>query len=298
MLHKEIAYIRYDKRNYDLELSKLLCIFKKFFLKVTFEKIENGVIINIPKYKYNKFFDKYIIKQIKKYFQKNNNIKYIAYENNLIYIVEKLKFIILSNNIQILSGKYFMKSAIYEVTDYIIKRKNKNIKLENIYIFVNEFNTLNKEIINQFLLKCKTVNIITENLKKYKKLEEELYKEGILITVSNNKRKSAKMAEFIINVDFPKQSFEKYNINMFSCIINLTNEKYFFERIFNGIIVNNVEINIDNDFENYISEFYGNIDKKMYMDGLILQGKNRNIEKICNENHLEITGIIGIRGLI
>lgn len=298
VLHKEIAYIRQNNRKYEFKLSKCINFFKNIFLKVSFEKIENGVIVNIPQYKCNELKDKYIIRQIEKYFKKNNNIKYIIYEKNCIYILKKMESIIYKNCIQILNGKKLMKSAIYEITDYVMKREKRNIQLENIYIFVNEYNKLNVEIINQFLLKCKTVNIITENLKKFKDLEEKLYQDGILITVSNNKKKSAKIAEFIINIDFSKELFETYNINMYSCIINLTNEKKFFERRFNGLIINNIEININKDWQNYIDEFYGNFDKKLYVDGLIVQGQTTNIKNICNKKCLEIKGLIGIRGNI
>lgn len=197
-------------------------------------------------------------------------------------------------------GKYLMKNCVMKIVEYIFNVSNKNMNLENIYVFVNKYTKHNIYIIKMLVEKFKTVNIITENLKYYKMLENKLYDEGILITVSNNIRKSAKRAEYILNMDYPKETFEKYNINMKSTIINLTEEGIFFDKAFNGVLVNNFEIEIDEDKNVFINEFFGDINKKLYFESLLITHQNQTIKELENNENCEfkIGYLTGVRGQI
>lgn len=295
--NKKVGYIRYNDRMYQKFREKLLNIIRKILIKVIIEYVENGIIILIPKYKwfnklnYSKFIKTRIINQINKYIS-CNNIEYVVFEKQLQFMEKQF------DNINILNGKYLMKNMVFQILEYVLKIKNKNIKLENIYIFVNEYTKNNISIIEMLSRKCKTVNIVTENLRYFRRLEEFLHNEGILITVSNNKRKSAKNAKIIINMDFSKEKFEKYNINMDSIILNITNEKCFFENTFRGVLINNFEISISEDFSCFCNEFYGKIDEKIYLESFILNKDYRNVENQFKQCSGKISGILGIRGKI
>lgn len=295
--NKKVGYIRYNDRMYQKFREKLLNIIRKILIKVIIEYVENGIIILIPKYKwfnklnYSKFIKTRIINQINKYIS-CNNIEYVVFEKRLQFMEKQF------DNINILNGKYLMKNMVFQILEYVLKIKNKNIKLENIYIFVNEYTKNNISIIEMLSRKCKTVNIVTENLRYFRRLEEFLYNEGILITVSNNKRKSAKNAEIIINMDFSKEKLERYNINLDSIIVNITNEKCFFENTFRGVLINNFEISISEDFSCFCNEFYGKIDEKIYLESFILNKDYRNVENQFKQCSGKISGILGIRGKI
>jgi hypothetical protein len=146
----------------------------------------------------------------------------------------------------------------------------------------------------------KTVNIITENVKRFKRLEDKYYEQGILITVSNNRRKSLRNAKYILNIDFDKNDFLLYNINSCSIIINISNENIDIRKGFNGILVNNLDIKINDDKEKFINEFYGNINKRLFIEALIKRSvrKLEYIEKINQEYEIKIAKLIGIRGII
>ena len=298
----KIGYIRYNDRKYERFKDKIANIFRRIFIKVIIENIDNGIIILIPKYKFikstNKFVRKRIINQIKKYI-KYENMQYIILDKDLSFIEENLRFIKEEfNKINILNGKYLMKNIISKLLEYIYNVNNKNIKLENIYIFVNEYTKNNIGIIEMLARKCKTVNIVTENLKYFRKLEDFLYNEGILITVSNNKKKSANRAKFIINMDFPKEIFENYVINMDSIIINLTDEKIFFENAFRGIIVNNFKVSINDNILEFYREFYGNIDEKIFVESFVIDREFKYVCGVFDSFFGEIVGLIGVRGEI
>ncbi len=223
-----------------------------------------------------------------------NQIDCIVFENGLEQFKDSFK------DYKKLDGKYMMRRHILKIIEYIFKTSNKNMNLEDIYVFVNNYTKLNIYLIEMLVERFKTVNIITENLKYYRILENKLYEKGILITVSNNLRKGAKRAKYILNVDYTKEKFEKYNINMESIIINLTEENVFFETSFNGILVNNFEIEIDENEKVFINEYYGEINPKLYLESELLNQLQRcENEKQHIENYpLKIKFLIGVRGEI
>lgn len=288
-----IGFVRIDNRKYERIIDKVIKIFRKIFIKIKVETIENGNIILIPKYgKYNKFVLKILTRQLKESINK--------YEIDELAIEEKLNFFQQEiDNIQILNGRYLMKNSVLKIFQYIFNNKP-NMSLENVYIFVNECSKNNIYIIDLLLSEFKTVNIITENLRYYRRLEEKYFNKGILLTVSNNKRKSAKMAKFIIDIDFEKEKLEKYNINMEAIIINLTNEKIFFKSRFKGVIVNDFEVKVDDDSKDFIDEFYGSINKKIYIESKIKNSLEsfKNVDEIYKQYNAKITDLIGIRGVI
>lgn len=80
-------------------------------------------------------------------------------------------------------------------------------------------------------------------LKELKKIEKEIYeKEGILILVSNNQKKSLLKPAIILNLDFNKVVLNKYKINENSIIINLEGDMKIENKRFNGICINDYDI--------------------------------------------------------
>ena len=86
------------------------------------------------------------------------------------------------------NDRWLFKMLINQVIDKIINTDNKSET--EIWITVNEIDNIVKNIIIQFAKDFKRVNIITNHIRRLKKIEELLYEEGIIITITNNKRKS------------------------------------------------------------------------------------------------------------
>ncbi len=291
---EKIAYVRLDNRVYEKNVEKYIRYFRKMCIKSKPEYIDIGLIIDVPEYKkYNQWIKKRIFEQVSSYI-KEYNIDYIVFDNDLEFIMNNF------DETKVLNGKLLMKGLIIEILNYIFEVNNKNMSLENIYVFVNQYTKSNIHIIKKLVEKFKTVNIITENLKYYKRLENSLYDEGILITVSNNIRKSARNAKYIINIDFCKELFENYNINIDSLIINLTDEVVLFEKKFGGVLVNNFEVCVDEDSAKFIEEFYGNIDKKIYLESILCTGKQyyEKAGDLFKQYNGKIRNLTGIRGVL
>ena len=275
MLVNRIGFVRKDNRKYEKRIEKICKFIRKIFLKVKIEYIQNDVMFLIPNYKENsKFILKIISQKIKKYVDKIG-ITELIFEDNLNYLRDKLDRYFISD------GKLIMKKNLIGIFEYIFK--------------INKQNTY---IINELIEKFKTVNIITENIKKYRRMENYWFNEGILITVSNNKRKSLKNAKYIINIDFDKNKILMYNINSNSIIINLSYEDIKPKSNFNGVLINNIELKIDKNKEDFINEFYGNINKKIFLETIIKKNIKEldYIKKINYNYNVKISELIGTRG--
>lgn len=108
------------------------------------------------------------------------------------------------------------------------------------------------ENIKQIVRQYKRVNIVTNHIEKFRKIEEQiLEKEGIMITVSDNKRKSLSKSKIILNVDFPTELINQYHIYEEAIIVNLKGNVKINRKRFNGININdyNIKFRIFDEFD-------------------------------------------------
>ncbi len=152
-----------------------------------------------------------------------------------------------SENINIIEGKKLFQILVVPVLDYIVKKKKLKKGDTYVSILINETSEVILENIRRIIRQFKKVNIVTNHIEKFKKLEEQiLEQEGIMINVSNNKRKSLSKSKIIINVDFPTELINKYQINEDAIIINLRGNVKINKKRFNGLNINDYEIESKN----------------------------------------------------
>lgn len=115
---------------------------------------------------------------------------------------------------------------------------------EDIYFLINKDEDIYLENIKTLSEKFKTTNIITEELSKFQKIVENIFEEETTIYLSNNKRKSLRRAKYIVNFDYGIGEIEKYNINRTAILINIEQKVKIESMAFEGISINNVNIQI------------------------------------------------------
>ncbi len=287
-----IGYVRKHNRQYEKKIEVIRKIIRMIFLKVKIERIGNDVMFLLPNYKkYNKILLKIFSWQINMY-AKRFNINQLIIEKDLQFPNECFRTTFKSN------GKLIMRKKMMQIFEYIFSINKENINLENVYVLVNEYTKQNIYAISKLVETFKTVNIVTENLRRFRMLENSLFSKGILITVSNNKRKSLKNAKYIINIDFDKIRILMYNIKSNSIIINLADEDIKLKNNFNGVLVNNLELEVNSNKTCFINEFYGNIDVKIFLEMMIKRNiKNLEyIKEIDEEYSTKIKCLTGVRG--
>ena len=165
---------------------------------------------------------------------------------------QELTNLIISNNINICENKWLFKRLINELIDKILQDKRR--EKSEIWITINDIDILGVDTIYNFAKEFKRVNIITNHIEKFKNIERKLYlDEGILITVTNNRRKSLLKADLILNVDFPKDVFNKFAIFDDAVIINWEDDLKIKKKRFNGKVIN--DIIVENFDDSRLTEF-------------------------------------------
>lgn len=241
----KIIYIRETQETCDIVKNIILKI-KSFFNIVDLKHEENKTIYYLPII-HNKSVSKNKIKKISKKVIRNlerdsaNNVVLSTYLSTL----KELKNNLYSENINILDGRYLFKCLTKETIEYILKIKNEDIRKTEISILVNDLNEFNQNLIIDLAKEVRTINIITNHIGKWKKIEEKLYNEfGILLNISNNKKSSLIHSKIIFNLDFPSELINQYKIYDSAIIINTLGKIQIKSKKFNGTNINYFEINM------------------------------------------------------
>ena len=254
-------------------------IIKKIQNKIEIEEYENGNKYTILK------FNKKLLEKLKE-----DNIKNIVVAKK---DKENIEFLnnIYSNNMNIIDGRILFKHLIPEIIEYIsnVCKINKNDM--QITILANDYSQINIFYINELITEVKSVNIVTNNINRFKQFADRLYnKEAIVVPIMNNKNKSLLNKKIILNIDFSEEQLKKYKMNRKAIIINIENNIEKVERTFTGLNINNYKL-ISKKEE---SEFEEN---EIY-ESYIIMNKIQDIRKIIIKENLQIKSFIGNRGEI
>lgn len=193
-------------------------------------------------------------KQIEKIAKKTNKIIGIlsnskkAVLSKNIKKEEKIINYLNTYGIEISDGRWLFEILLIDIVKFLIDKQK--LEKTNISILINDLTDIEFENIKILSKKYKTINIVTNHIEKFKKLEEQLQEEGIIITITNNKKKSLMKSQIIINIDFPKELINKYRINENATIINIKRPIKIIQKRFNGITVNDYEISYRSDICN------------------------------------------------
>jgi len=216
---------------------------------------------------------------------KANQIKSVALSEDLSKI-ELLKSKLDSNGINILDGRILFNYLVYDALKYIADIGGKEIKDMEVSILANVSTDAAMEKIKALAEKVKTLNIITNNIQKFKRIESIFYNEmGILIKVSNNKNKALLRTDIIVNLDFSSDLINKYKLPDSCIILNINDNIIIKSKKFNGISVNDYEIKMPTEYK-----MYGFKDNVVYEEMLCREGlqfeKNNPGNKRCENNKI------------
>lgn len=254
----------------------------------------NKMIIRIPKYKFEK---------INKNFMKN--LLYLAKQNGIKNVVlskelnkkENFIYALKSNNFKILDGSFLIKNSGIEILEYVIEQSESRLNEEEVSILVNNNSVTNSYIISNIAELAKRINIITNNISRFKKIEKELYEQkGIILSISNNKKKGLAKSKYLINIDFPEELISKYKLYKKAVIINLENKIHSISKTFSGIIINDIQISFiqKNDEEEIFKKF----DNKQVYESKILALEYNDIKNIKQMDKFKVVNTLGNNGII
>lgn len=262
-MNNDIYYIRYEK-SYTKWLDRLLFRYN---------------IVDIGQYRHLIKINKEIINE--KVYDK-------------IIKVTKSDKILFSNNVvsnqynNFFSGKILMKYMIIDIIKNIKKIIGKDFIQEDLYIaFEGE---VDYNILYDLSREFKSVNIITDKIKKTKRIESKLEKDDIVYSISNNKRKALKKAKIIINMDYSSNFFEEFNINRNCIIVNLSTQNLSMKNSFHGSIIEGIDVDYINNNE-YLSPIEYN--KNKLYESYIIYNKYIDVKFKLEQDKCIIKSLLG-----
>ena len=194
---------------------------------------------------------------------------------------------------EIVNGKWLFQLLIFNVLEYMIKKLNIRKEDIRIGILVNDVSDLAIYVIKELVTKYKNVKIVTNHIHKFQNIEEKMIEEyGIFISVGNNKRKVLSKTNMILNLDFPTELINKYQIHNEATIINFRGNVKIKDKRFAGLNINDYEIHWK-EKENEI--FYT---KDMYE---AIQHKNQPVEELLKKikrDNIQIKELIAVNTVI
>lgn len=208
---------------------------------------DNTIILPITKETGNKKIEK-LAQKTREVIQKYSNSKKVILSkemhNEQIYLNYLNTY-----GLEIQDGRWLFEILLPDTIEYIINKKK--IEKTNISIMINDLTEIELENIKTLARKYKSINIVTNHIEKFKKLQKQLQEEyGIIITITNNKKKSLMKSQIILNIDFPNELINKYNIQDESIIVNLKAKIKINSKRFNGLNISNYEIDFREDKKN------------------------------------------------
>ena len=202
-------------------------------------------------------------------------------------------------NFDIIDGRWLFEVLMLKSLKYIIEKKNMKKEEVSISILVNDINDNILENIKEIVKEYKKINIVTNHIEKFKKIEKQiLEKEGIMLVISNNRRKSLLKSKIILNIDFPTELINKYQIYEEAIIVNLKGNVKIEKKRFNGININDYEIcfKYEDEFDFEKKEKYNK--KDIYEAKIIKKQPNKFIMKRIDEDQVKIIELVGNKSTI
>lgn len=296
---------------------KMMDKFKYYCGIVTKNELQDGCVFRIPLLEQEEKMSK-VIRNLLKQIQKAK-IDAIVFSRDCICYPFYFKMKEALEGYTVLTGKRLMHYMNYEILEYILKIQNTTMKQEDVFFMIKKDKNLDLQFLSKFVENCKTVNIVTNDIERFKNVQDNLYeKENILISVSNNKSKSLKRAKYILNINMEQKEFEKFKVNRDAIIINLGENTDYHRTGFDGICVQYFEIHIPDEYIEHWESIDGldEFDNVRLYESILLmkiesakqkvimlskeelyQHKNM-VENMIKDDDIYIIGLIGNNGRI
>ena len=287
--NKEEVLNEYEN-TYNKFLKKIIIFFRNRTNYIVVAKTEFGEIIKIQN------SNAITLNKLKELL-KINSIKTVCLSDKF-KDKEKIYKILEEKNIKLIKGDELKKYLLREAIEYICKNKCENMYEQEISFLVKKNNFLINCSIRDISKKVKNINIITQNPKQFKILENNLYeKEGIILNITDNFKKSLVKSNIIINIDFSNEEINKYIIPKYCCLINLQNEMIKINKKgFEGININNFKYVVN---EKYIKNRLQNFNKEVFYESLIIRNSNpENILNKIKKDNVKVVEVYGKNGII
>ena len=258
---------------------------------------EDKIILPIVKEEISLKKAEKLAEKTKKILDKTNCNKLVL--SKTIKAQEIYKNYLYSYNLDIVEGRWLFEALSTQALEYVINKEKMKKEETQLSILVNGITDNFLEAIKEIVKQYKIVNIVTNHIEKFKKIEKKILQEdGIMITVTNNKKKSLAKSKIILNVDFPTELINQYYIYEEAIIINLKGNVKIKRKRFNGLNINDYEIDF-NYLDNFDYDKDNLYDKKDIYEAQIYQNQSyKDIKRKIEKDNVRIIGLIGNKTIL
>lgn len=264
---------------------------KRRLIKLKEEKIEDKTLITIPDLE-NKTLNKLSNYMVQKC------VNRVCISEELFKNPVFMDFI-RKKKVRIFDGRWLFKQLVVKCAEYIVLCKKEKMEYQEVSILSKNIDELVAYNVREIASKVKIVNLITENVSKFRKLERELYEQkGIILNMNNNYKKSLAKNDIIFNFDFDEEELNKYTLPKKACILNLKQDIKINTKTFEGINACFYEISMP---RKYLKDllYFKDFDIQMLYESYIYKNTNPyNIKKELDEDELNIVFLESKNGKI
>lgn len=290
LINNKEELLKEKEKKYNLFLKKIIIFLRKRTNYIAINKTEFGELLKLQN------FNNVTCEKLKKIL-KVNSVKTICLSQK-VNNNEKINEIFINENIRIIKGNELKKYLLLETIEYICNNKLENLHEQEVSFLVKKNNFLVNCIIRELAKKVKILNIITNNSRQFKILEKNLFeKDGIILNIIDNHKKSLIKSNFIINIDYLNEEINKYTMPKYCCLINLSNETITInKKSFEGININDIKYFVN---DRYIKNRLPNFDKEILYESIIIRNSNpENILNKIKKDKLKVIEVYGKNGKI
>lgn len=298
-------YVRMAQSIYDFfpwikgnTLKKMLSAFLPW-MPVKKMELENKVILTIPLLKTKKITNKQYSRMAKKIVKKES-LRDIVLTKDLFY-QEAFIWQLKENNVHIFDGKWLEQYLIPDCLFFICKKQKQNLEEKEISILVNESSDIVKQIIMSLAQKVRLLNIITNQINSYQKMEDFLYQNyGIMVRVTNNK-KSLSKSDIIINMDYSEEKLNYFSLPKKGILLNLGKNIKIKSKKFDGINIRNYKMVFQNQEMQEFKQLHleEEFERKILYESILYRKDSyKNIREKIQKDKVQITELIGLNGTI
>ena len=298
-------YVRMAQSIYDFfpwikgnTLKKMLSAFLPW-MPVKKMELENKVILTIPLLKTKKITNKQYSRMAKKIVKKES-LRDIVLTKDLFY-QEAFIWQLKKDSVHIFDGKWLEQYLIPDCLFFICKKQKQKKKKKEISILVNELSDIVKQIIINLAQKVRLLNIITNQINSYQKIEDFLYQNyGIMVRVTNNKKALSK-SDIIINMDYSEEKLNYFSLPKKGIILNLGRNIRIKSKKFEGINIRNYKMIFQNQEMQEFKQLHleEEFERKILYESILYRKDSyKNIREKIQKDKVQITELIGLNGII
>ena len=201
-----------------------------------------------------------------------------------------------NNNCNVLDGSWLMKFLMCDILEKIAYIKNIRIDSMEVSVFIKNFSDYHIEEIKVIAKRCKVLNIITDNVRKFEYVEKLLNEEcGVMVNITGNIEKSSKRADVIFNFDFAKDELDKCNMKKNSIVVQMNREEYIRK---DGIVIRFFKLNLPIRYDEKFARFNHFNEEILYESIVYYKNSFKNIMAILRRDNVNIRYFIGNNGKI